>query len=108
MADEERERLEAADERLRRWQRMGGSGRWGIGVAVDIEAIEARLAALESSRSVQIAPETAAEGAKDPERDKWPPTDAELRAIRRAAAVAREMHDTRLEAALGGLLERLG
>jgi hypothetical protein len=39
---------------------------------------------------------------------QWPPTDAELRAIRRAAAVAREMHDTRLEAALGGLLERLG
>jgi hypothetical protein len=35
-------------------------------------------------------------------------TDEELKAIRRAAAVAREMHDTRLEAALGNLLERLG
>jgi hypothetical protein len=34
--------------------------------------------------------------------------DEELKAIRRAAAVAREMHDSRLEAALGGLLERLG
>jgi len=34
--------------------------------------------------------------------------DEELKAIRRAAAVAREMHDTRLEAALGNLLERLG
>jgi len=34
--------------------------------------------------------------------------DEELKAIRRAAAMAREMHDTRLEAALGGLLERLG
>ncbi len=33
--------------------------------------------------------------------------DEELKAIRRAAAVAREMHDSRLEAALGGLLERL-
>jgi hypothetical protein len=33
-------------------------------------------------------------------------TDEERGAIRRAAAVAREMHDTRLEAALGGLLER--
>jgi hypothetical protein len=31
----------------------------------------------------------------------------ELRAIRRAAAVADEMHDSRLKAALGGLLERL-
>jgi hypothetical protein len=35
-------------------------------------------------------------------------TDEELKAIRRATAVAREMHDSRLEAALGGLLERLG
>jgi hypothetical protein len=35
-------------------------------------------------------------------------TDAEREAIRRAAAVAREMHDTRLKAALGNLLERLG
>jgi hypothetical protein len=34
--------------------------------------------------------------------------DEELKAIRRAAAVAREMHDSRLEAALGNLLERLG
>ncbi len=32
----------------------------------------------------------------------------ELKAIRRAAAVAREMHDSRLEAALGNLLKRLG
>jgi len=35
-------------------------------------------------------------------------TDEELKAIRRAAAVADEMHDLRLKAALGGLLERLG
>jgi hypothetical protein len=35
-------------------------------------------------------------------------TDEEREAIRRAAAVACEMHDTRLEAALGNLLERLG
>jgi hypothetical protein len=35
-------------------------------------------------------------------------TDEELKAIRRATAVAREMHDSRLEAALGNLLERLG
>ena len=35
-------------------------------------------------------------------------TDEEMKAIRRAEAVASEMHDTRLEAALGGLLERLG
>jgi|688.fasta_scaffold1418721_1 hypothetical protein len=34
-------------------------------------------------------------------------TDEELKAIRRAAAVASEMHDSRLEAALGNLLERL-
>lgn len=34
-------------------------------------------------------------------------TDEERRAIRRAAAVADEMHDSRLKAALGGLLERL-
>jgi Xaa-Pro aminopeptidase len=34
-------------------------------------------------------------------------TDKELKAIRRAAAVADEMHDSRLQAALGGLLERL-
>ena len=34
--------------------------------------------------------------------------DEELKAIRRAAAVAREMHDSRLEAALGDLLKRLG
>jgi hypothetical protein len=33
-------------------------------------------------------------------------TDEERRAIRRAAAVADEMHDSRLKAALGGLLER--
>jgi uncharacterized protein (DUF1778 family) len=33
-------------------------------------------------------------------------TDEERRAIRRAAAVADEMHDSRLRAALGGLLER--
>ncbi len=33
-------------------------------------------------------------------------TDDERRAIRRAAAVADEMHDSRLKAALGGLLER--
>lgn len=33
--------------------------------------------------------------------------DEELKAIRRAAAVAREMHDSRLESALGNLLERL-
>ena len=80
---------EAADERLRLWQRMGGSGRWGIGVAVDIEAIEARLAALESSRSVQIAPETAAEGAKDPERDNTPAiTDEEREAIEAIGVVA--------------------
>jgi len=63
---------ETADERLRLWQRMGGSGRWGIGVAVDIEAIEARLAALESSRSVHIAPETVAAAANDPEREGEP------------------------------------
>jgi len=35
-------------------------------------------------------------------------TDEELKAIRRAAAVADEMHDARMKAALGGLLERLG
>ena len=35
-------------------------------------------------------------------------TEEELRAIRRAKAVACEMHDSRMEAALGGLLERLG
>ena len=35
-------------------------------------------------------------------------TEEELRAIRRAKAVAGEMHDSRMEAALGGLLERLG
>jgi Xaa-Pro aminopeptidase len=35
-------------------------------------------------------------------------TDEELKAIRRAAAVADEMHDSRLKAALGGLMERLG
>jgi Xaa-Pro aminopeptidase len=35
-------------------------------------------------------------------------TDKELKAIRRAAAVADEMHDSRLKAALGGLLERIG
>ena len=33
-------------------------------------------------------------------------TDAEREAIRRAAAVADEMHDSRLKAALHGLLER--
>jgi hypothetical protein len=33
-------------------------------------------------------------------------TDEERLAIRRAAAVADEMHDSRLKAALGGLLER--
>jgi hypothetical protein len=33
-------------------------------------------------------------------------TDEERAAIRRAKAVAREMHDTRLKAALGNLLER--
>lgn len=33
-------------------------------------------------------------------------TEEELKAIRRAAAVAGEMHDSRLKAALGGLLER--
>lgn len=35
-------------------------------------------------------------------------TDEELKAIRRAAAVADAMHDSRLKDALGGLLERLG
>jgi hypothetical protein len=65
---------ETADERLKLWQRMGGSGRWGIGVALDILAIEARLNALEaSSRSVQPATETAAAGAGDPEREGDPP-----------------------------------
>jgi hypothetical protein len=34
-------------------------------------------------------------------------TDLEQKAIRRAAAVANEFHDSRLQAALGGLLERL-
>jgi hypothetical protein len=34
-------------------------------------------------------------------------TDEELKAIRRAAYVASEMHDSRLEAALGNLLERM-
>jgi len=33
-------------------------------------------------------------------------TDKELKAIRRAAAVADEMHDSRLKATLHGLLER--
>ena len=70
---------ETADERLKLWQRMGGSGRWGIGVAVDIEAIEARLAALESSRSVQSAPETAAAVANDPERGNEPALTGEQR-----------------------------
>jgi hypothetical protein len=41
--------------RLDYWECGGGKGRWGIGVAADILAIEARLAALESSRPVQPA-----------------------------------------------------
>lgn len=60
---------ETADERLNRWQRMGGSSRWGIGAAADLVAIEARVTALESSRAVQSAPEAAAEEANDPGRE---------------------------------------
>ena len=65
---------ETADQRLMLWQCMGGSARWGIGVAVDIKAIEARLAALESSRPVHIAQETAGEGANNPGRESSSPT----------------------------------
>jgi len=66
---------ETAQKRFILWQRMRErfGVRWGIGVAVDILAIEARLAALEqSSRPVQSAPETAAAVANDPERECEP------------------------------------
>jgi hypothetical protein len=54
---------------------MNGKDRWEIGVARDILAIEARLAALEeSSRPVQPATETAAAGAGDPVREGEPQT----------------------------------
>jgi hypothetical protein len=53
---------------------MNGKDRWEIGVARDILAIEARLRALESSRSVQPATETAAAGAGDPVREGEPQT----------------------------------
>jgi len=49
-------------------------------------------------------PEMVREAADEIERLRL--TDEERRAIRRAAAVADEMHDSRLKAALGGLLER--
>jgi hypothetical protein len=61
--------VKSPDFRLDYWECAGGKGRWGIGVAADILAIEARLAALESSRPVQPATETAAAASNDPVRD---------------------------------------
>jgi hypothetical protein len=65
--------VKSPDFRLDYWECAGGRGRWGIGVAADILAIEARLAALEeSSRPVQSAKETAAAAANDPVREGEP------------------------------------
>jgi hypothetical protein len=58
--------------RLDYWECAGGKGRWGIGVAADILAIEARLNALESSSPVQSAQKTAAAVANDPVREGEP------------------------------------
>ena len=60
--------MNAGDMR-RAWEATHGKVLWGTGVAEAIVDIEARLAALESSRPVQIAPEQATDGANDPERD---------------------------------------
>jgi hypothetical protein len=66
--------VKSPDFRLDYWECAGGKGRWGIGVAADILAIEARLAALEeSSRPVQSAQETDAAASNDPVREGEPP-----------------------------------
>jgi len=65
-------------ERLRKWDRKAlttSPDGWSIGVAQDILAIEARLAALEeSSRAVQSPEETTADVANDPARESNPQT----------------------------------
>ena len=63
-----------AGQRLHVWVRMNGKDRWEIGVARDILAIEARLRALESSRSVQPATVSDAQppAANDPVREGEP------------------------------------
>jgi len=66
-----------AQQRCAEWKDYGSdrwAGRCGIGIASNILAIEARLDALESSRAVQPATETAAAGANDPGREVEPQT----------------------------------
>jgi len=68
----------AASERVNRWQLGGGMSGAPFGIARDILAIEARLAALESSRSVQPVPVTKpmSEGAATEETSQAVPVDS--------------------------------
>ncbi|NDC73044.1 MAG: hypothetical protein EBZ62_06255 [Sphingobacteriia bacterium] len=90
MSDEARQRCaEWKDYGSDRW-----AGRCGVGIAINILTIEARLDALESSRAVQSTEETVAEGANDPGRYNTPSlTDEQREAICFCLSCAQDYRD---------------
>jgi len=111
LTEEEREAVERAADWLYRWQETHGYHSSENG---DLATLRSLLERVSFIRDYPEPDNTASEDNESVRKTggdfgQQPTiTDEEREAIRRAAAVAREMHDTRLEAALGNLLERLG